>query len=118
MSRLRVGVFAGGRSAEHEVSVASAEAVLRAIDRERFEPYLVYIDRDGRWLLPDGPAPALDDGQSLAGLVGAASPADEAETRRLHLEVAQLRERLAVLERITVEKENSLAREIEQLRDR
>jgi D-alanine-D-alanine ligase len=82
VSRLRVGVFAGGRSAEHEVSVASAEAVLRAIDRERFEPYLVYIDRDGRWLLPDGPAPALDDGQSLAGLVGAASPADEAARLR------------------------------------
>ena len=40
MSRLRVGIFAGGRSAEHEVSVASAEAVLRAIDRDRFEPYL------------------------------------------------------------------------------
>ncbi len=47
MSRMRVGIFAGGRSAEHEVSIASAEAVLRAIDRDRFEPYLVYIDRDG-----------------------------------------------------------------------
>ena len=37
---------------------------------------------------------------------------------RLREEVTQLRDRLAVLERITVEKENSLAREIEQLRDR
>ena len=43
---------------------------------------------------------------------------DDAETKRLREEVAQLRERLQVLERITVEKENSLAREIEQLRDR
>ena len=77
MSRLRVGVFAGGRSAEHEVSVASAEAVLHAIDRDRFEPFLVYIDRDGRWLLPDGPAPRLDDGTSLATIVGAATPAEE-----------------------------------------
>ena len=77
MNRLRVGVFAGGRSAEHEVSVASAEAVLRAIDRDRFEPYLVYIDREGRWLLPDGPAPTLGDGQTLAAAVGAASPAEE-----------------------------------------
>jgi D-alanine-D-alanine ligase len=83
MSRLRVGIFAGGRSAEHEVSVASAEAVLRAIDRDRFEPYLVYIDRDGRWRLPDGPAARLEEGQSLAAIVGAASPADE---------VARLRE--------------------------
>jgi len=77
MTRLRVGVFAGGRSAEHEVSVASAEAVLRAIDRDRFEPSLVYIDREGRWRLPDGPAPRLEDGATLAGLLGAASPADE-----------------------------------------
>jgi D-alanine-D-alanine ligase len=77
VNRLRVGVFAGGRSAEHEVSVASAEAVLRAIDRDRFEPYLVYIDREGRWLLPDGPAAALGDGQTLAAAVGAASPAEE-----------------------------------------
>jgi hypothetical protein len=43
---------------------------------------------------------------------------DDGETRRLRDEVKSLKERLAVIERITVEKENSLAREIEQLRDR
>ncbi len=43
---------------------------------------------------------------------------DNAETQRLREELKQLKERMAVLERITVEKENSLAREIEQLRDR
>jgi len=43
---------------------------------------------------------------------------DDAETQRLRDEVKQLKERLAVLERITIEKENSLEREIEQLRDR
>ncbi len=82
--RLRIGIFAGGRSAEHEVSVASAEAVLRAIDRDRYEPYLVYIDRSGQWLLPSGPAPALDDGQRLAGLLGAATPDEEVENLRTH----------------------------------
>jgi D-alanine-D-alanine ligase len=81
VSRLRIGVFAGGRSAEHEVSIASAEAVLRAIDRDRFEPYLVYIDRDGRWLLPSGPAPLVMD-QGLAGLLGAATPAEEVDRLR------------------------------------
>jgi uncharacterized protein YlxW (UPF0749 family) len=40
------------------------------------------------------------------------------EANRLRDEVKQLKERLAVLERITIEKENSLEREIEQLRDR
>ena len=43
---------------------------------------------------------------------------DDGETVRLREEVKMLKERLAVIERITVEKENSLAREIEQLRDR
>ncbi len=45
-------------------------------------------------------------------------PHDSPETLRLREEVQQLKERLKVLERIAVEKENSLAREIEQLRDR
>ena len=42
---------------------------------------------------------------------------DDAETARLRDEVKQLKERLHVLERITVEKESSLEREIERLRD-
>jgi len=43
---------------------------------------------------------------------------DDGETQRLREEVKMLKERLQVLERITVEKENSLEREIEALRDR
>jgi hypothetical protein len=43
---------------------------------------------------------------------------DSSETLRLREEVRDLKERLKVLERITVEKENSLAKEIESLRDR
>ncbi|HEY7847923.1 MAG TPA: D-alanine--D-alanine ligase family protein [Candidatus Limnocylindria bacterium] len=72
--RLRVGIFAGGQSAEHEVSVSSAESVLRAIDRDRFEPYLVYIDRQGQWHLPAGPADELDS-NGLAWLLGVDTPA-------------------------------------------
>jgi hypothetical protein len=45
-------------------------------------------------------------------------PQDSQETLRLREEVKELKERLKVLERITVEKENSLAKEIESLRDR
>lgn len=43
---------------------------------------------------------------------------NDGETARLRDEVRSLKERLAVIERITVEKENSLEREIERLRDR
>ena len=81
--RLRVGIFAGGRSAEHEVSISSAESVLRAIDRERFEPYLVYIDREGRWHLPAGPAPLLGE-QPLAGLLGVATTGEQSRLLREH----------------------------------
>ena len=45
-------------------------------------------------------------------------PQGDAENARLRDEVTQLKERIKVLERITVEKENSLANEIESLRDR
>jgi hypothetical protein len=49
---------------------------------------------------------------------GAISPADNNETLRLRDEVKELKERIKVLERITVDKENSLERQIEELRDR
>ena len=49
-------------------------------------------------------------------LMGMAAETDD--TKRLREEVADLKERIKVLERITVEKENSLARQIEELRDR
>jgi len=45
-------------------------------------------------------------------------PKLKAETIRLHDEVVQLKERIKVLERIAIEKENTLAKEIEELRDR
>jgi D-alanine-D-alanine ligase len=48
-SRLRVAILFGGRSAEHEVSLRSARSVALGLDRHRFDPVLVGIDRDGRW---------------------------------------------------------------------
>ncbi|HVH48879.1 MAG TPA: hypothetical protein VM760_03240 [Sphingomicrobium sp.] len=46
-----------------------------------------------------------------------ADPQEQAETLRLRDEVKALKDRIQVLERITIEKENSLARQIEELRD-
>ncbi len=48
---------------------------------------------------------------------GVAEGGDDAEARRLREEVKQLKERIHVLERITTDRENSLSREIEELRD-
>jgi D-alanine-D-alanine ligase len=49
MKKTRVIVLFGGRSAEHEVSLLSARNVLAALDRNRFEPVLIGIDKQGRW---------------------------------------------------------------------
>jgi D-alanine-D-alanine ligase len=59
VKKLRVGVIYGGRSGEHEVSVASAAAVFKHLDRTRYEPVAIRIEKDGRWGLPDRPPTAL-----------------------------------------------------------
>ena len=52
-SKLRVAVLFGGRSAEHEISLLSARFVLESLDRSKYEPLLIGIDKNGRWLLQD-----------------------------------------------------------------
>ena len=58
MKRLRVGVLYGGRSSEHEISLASAAAVFANLDRQRYEAVPLRIEKDGRWLLADRPPSA------------------------------------------------------------
>ena len=58
VKRLRVGVLYGGRSGEHEVSLASAAAVFANLDRKRYEPVPIRIEKDGRWALADKPPTA------------------------------------------------------------
>ncbi|HKV26859.1 MAG TPA: D-alanine--D-alanine ligase family protein [Candidatus Acidoferrales bacterium] len=49
--RLRIGILFGGRSGEHEVSLASAASVIRAMDTEKYEAVPIGITKDGRWLV-------------------------------------------------------------------
>ena len=68
--RVRVAVLAGGRSSEHDISVASARSVVEALDPERYETSVVEIARDGRWQLAGGrqslpPAEARPSAESL-----------------------------------------------------
>ena len=49
--RLRVGILFGGRSGEHEVSLASAASVIRALDPQKYEAVPIGITKDGRWLV-------------------------------------------------------------------
>jgi D-alanine-D-alanine ligase len=52
--RVRVAVLMGGRSSEHDISLASARSVLDALDPERYDSVTVEIGRDGRWELGTG----------------------------------------------------------------
>jgi D-alanine-D-alanine ligase len=77
--RLRVGVVFGGRSGEHEVSLAGAASVMAAIDRSRFDVVPVGIAKDGRWLA--GGDPLRELGRAAAELALAEGGA-EGETKR------------------------------------
>jgi D-alanine-D-alanine ligase len=54
MNKIRVAIICGGKSSEHEISCISANGILDAIDRSKFEPVLIGITKSGKWLLlPD-----------------------------------------------------------------
>ena len=52
--RLRVGVLFGGRSGEHEVSLASAASVIRGLDPDKYEAVPIGISKEGHWLIGSG----------------------------------------------------------------
>jgi D-alanine-D-alanine ligase len=66
--RTRVAVVLGGRSSEHEISVASARSVISALDPARYEPVMIEIGRDGAWSVGSA---ELGAGQPPAELVAA-----------------------------------------------
>ena len=70
MKKLRIGVIYGGRSGEHEVSLASAAAVIANLDAQRYDVVPLRIERTGRWVLAES-APVV----AVAGEVIAAARA-------------------------------------------
>jgi D-alanine-D-alanine ligase len=82
MKKLRVGVIYGGRSGEHEVSLASAASVFQNLDPARYEAIAIRIEKDGRWTLPPEPPKVMKAADvikgALAGGAGAALQADRA----------------------------------------
>ena len=76
---LQLALIFGGRSAEHEISLASARFVAAMLDSSRYDVIPVGITRDGRWVLPRDLDGALTDGL------------DEAQSDRVHLVVDPVR---------------------------
>ncbi len=65
MAKLKVGIVAGGKSSEHEISCISANGVLSAIDRDIYEPVLIGITKAGKWVLPPEDYKLTIDGKNL-----------------------------------------------------
>ena len=82
--RIRVAVLMGGRSSEHEISLASAHSVLETLDPERYEVETVAIDRRGGWALASGnsnrPLPAADSVAETLPVLASSKPAATLET--------------------------------------
>lgn len=84
VKRLRVGVLYGGRSGEHEVSLASAAAVFANLDKKRYEPVAIRIEKDGRWTIADRPPTAMSAAEVIEQMrLDAARPVREG--REVHL---------------------------------
>ena len=88
MKKLRVGVIYGGRSGEHEVSLASAAAVFENLDPARYEAIAIRIEKDGRWALPPEPPKVMKAADVIknaaAGASGVRAPADRDTAREAH----------------------------------
>lgn len=73
MQKLRVGIIFGGRSGEHEVSVTSAASIFKHIDRTKYDPVPVRIEKSGAWSYPDrdpsasNVAEAIQQAQAASG---------------------------------------------------
>jgi D-alanine-D-alanine ligase len=80
--QIRVGVLFGGRSGEHEVSLASATSILNALDRERFEAVPIGITRHGDWRIGATPDLFLTDQADAVEAAGASSTSSAVVTRR------------------------------------
>jgi D-alanine-D-alanine ligase len=59
--KLRIGVLFGGRSGEHEVSLASAASIIRGLDPQKYEAVPIGITKEGHWLIGEGAQKMLPD---------------------------------------------------------
>ena len=76
-------ILFGGVSSEHEVSLRSAAAVIRNIDRARWTVSTLGITKDGRWLLYTGETDRIEDGSWLADTANQ-TPAVLSSDRSVH----------------------------------
>jgi D-alanine-D-alanine ligase len=64
--KLRIGIVFGGRSGEHEVSLASAKAIIENLDHNKYDVVPIGITKAGTWLLGINPEQLLEAGQDVS----------------------------------------------------
>jgi D-alanine-D-alanine ligase len=53
--KMKVGLLFGGRSAEHEICLISASSIFKNLDRKKYTPLSIYINKRGRWRIVESP---------------------------------------------------------------
>jgi D-alanine-D-alanine ligase len=74
MKKIRVGVIFGGRSGEHEVSLRSAESILKSIDRSKYDVVPIGITHQGRWLASKSALALLPAKEQIEKTLSAGEP--------------------------------------------
>lgn len=92
--KIRLALLYGGRSGEHDVSIASATSVMQAIDRDKYDVLPVYLTAEGRWLPGVEPA-RLTTGDRLAAASVALFSSDPQQPGLLPLSEAEVQPRQA-----------------------
>ncbi|HEV2121937.1 MAG TPA: D-alanine--D-alanine ligase A, partial [Chloroflexota bacterium] len=85
--KIRLGIIFGGRSGEHEISLMSANSILRAVDKDKYEVVPIGITKTGKWLPPsraqalltgEAPSAAQDADPNAPGTALVADPRQSA----------------------------------------
>jgi D-alanine-D-alanine ligase len=92
---LRVGVLFGGRSGEHEVSLASAASVIRGLDPDKYEAVPIGISKEGHWLIGSAAQKLLPD--VLKGGRRVVMAADPTDAALIPLDRSEMGQRLDVI---------------------
>jgi len=63
IKKIKIGIFFGGKSGEHEVSFCSASSIIKAIDKDKYTVVPIGITKEGRWISPQDSKLALQSGK-------------------------------------------------------
>ena len=75
--KTQIAVLFGGKSSEHDISCLSAKTIVKALDRERYDVYCVFLDRRGRWYSWEQDMDQFSEEAAARGPHAALLPGDE-----------------------------------------